>query len=634
MEPHDLASLAAAFGDALVGLERFAVLSGVAPSALRHRSTRDDGPAFPSPIVTASGGSQYRLSDLAAWLGRNAPGGTTNPADPGDPAEATRAEKVEEWALDQALARVAVELGGDVALRIVGATALAVTAGWSPALATDPPTLLLTQVRAAIRSAERRDVRTDHLPVGFRPDPEPIADPAVRRLLLDGMPSGRSARSGITEILVEEVARAGAVLDRAAFVDAIERLLAPAAGDPAQRARGTTELDTELMTALVDVRPGQVLCDPAVGIANLLVAAVRRTVDADGRQTIGVVGRELDERTWLVAKIRLGLRGVAHALGEPGTDACEDPTLVGPFDRVVVDPGGGARVLGRWCDRTVGLLAPDGLAIARFPPTDVLPPGRDAARRGWWNRASSSVAAIVVTARYPHSPSGTGLLVLRRDATAPVLLAQAYSPPPDRPSAEHPSPGVPTRLEWVDAVALLVREWIDHPGALLPGWVGTTFVRLLDDLSTEAMGRIDRDDLEVVLRFKEDFLGILRRPPRAVPAPPDRRPGPYGPAGLTKDLRSGDWSEPGWPPSPGPPSDRTFPDDPLREEALRAVAFLRALVDPEAPFDDDLHLALGPKDRLRYSTGVTEEMRRALKRLEQRLRGEERRGRPRRSGPA
>lgn len=615
MEPHDLTSLAAAYGDALVGLEKFAILSGVSPSGLRSRSTRDDA-SFPTPLSSPSGGPHYRFADLVTWLGPTAPEGA--PPDPTDPAATTRAERVAEWALDEALARVAAELGSDVALRIMGATALAVTAGWEPSpdpdAAAPPP--LLAQVREVIRSARPVADRRPELPAGFRPDPEPITDPVVRRLLLAGVPGVRSARPGPADLLVGEVARVHATLGAAAMVDAVERRLVPGGGDPAQRTRVTADLETDLMTALVDVRPGQVLCDPATGVANLIITAVRRSAAGDGRQTIGVVGRELDPRTWLVAKIRLGLHGIAHDLGAPGADALRDATLVGPFDRVVVDPGGGARVLGAWCDRAVALLAADGVAIARFPPTDVLPPGREAPRRGWWDRAASSVAAIVVTARYPHSPGGTGLLVLRHDAGAPVLLAQVYSPPPDQPL-----PDGPTRTDWVDAAAVLVRDWLDRPGSLLPGWIGTTFVRLLDDLSTEALGGIDRDDLEVVLRFKEDFLGIVR----AAPAPPRGRGGP-GRVGSRSPSVVVDAPAPA--PAPRRSARRDVgTDDPLLAEALRAVAFLRALTDPAAPLDDDLLLGLGPKDRLRYSTGVTEEMRRALKRLEQRLRGEETRGR-------
>ena len=637
VEPHDLGSLAATYGDALVNLETFATLSGVTASGLRSRSRpsatdeSDPRPQFPAPIVS-SGRPQFRLGSLVEWL---TPEGVGTP----DPAA------VADWALGEALARCAAEFGSDVALKILGATALLARAGWSPDdLVADGggavrPTPLLAQVRAAVRSGERRVPVGARLPAGFVPDPDPITDPVVGRLLLEDLPTGRGSRPGVIDLLITEVVglRQACADDR--FVAEVEERLVPGAGDtgrpgrrrtgrrlvsgggdPSARARMTPASDTALTVALVGVAPGHVLLDPAVGVANALVAAVDRTAAPDGAQTIGVVGRELDERTWLLAKIRLGLRGIAHQLGAPRTNSLDDPTLTGPFDRIVVDPGD-TRVRDRWCDLVLRLLGPDGRAVARFGVDDVLPPGRDAPERGWWERAAGVVAAIVVTARYPSSPSGSGMFVLTRDAGPNVLLAQVYAPPPSKPVD-----GGPTQEQWVEEVAGLVTAGLARGGAVVrDGWSGATFLTVLPELSTEAMGGIARDDLESVRRWKEDFLGIAHPDPE-----PLFRKVLGAEAASDEDVMYAS--------SPPPPSRRplrsklprkTRGDDPVRDEALAAVAFLRALLDPDAPIADDPRLRAAAAERSRFAPDVTEEMRRALGRLERRLRGEERRGRPR-----
>ena len=603
---HDLASLAEHYGDALVNLEQFATLSGVSVSGLRSRSSRDDrdadGPPFPGAVLRPSGGLEYRLGDLVDWLTSL---GVVGAADD---------ELVATWALDEAIARCTAELGADATVGLLGAGALAVAGGWRPDPDSGPKTSLVGQLRRTFTAAAPASPSVPTLPPGFVPDPDPATDPEVGRGLLAGLPS-RSTRLVVADRVVAEVVRARmAVPGDAGFVEVVERRLLPRAGDPTARTRTTAPSDAELLVALADVRPGQVVLDPALGTGTTLIEAVRLTASRNGLQTIGVEGRELDPSTWLLAKVRFGLRGIAHRFGVPGADSLDDDSLTGPFDRIVTDPDPGSREVPRWCERLVELLAPDGLAVAQFGVTDVMPQPRSAFRRRWWSELLGTLAAIVVTTRASRVRSGVGFFVIRRNASRPVLFVQAHPPPPGRPDDERSAP-----RDWCAALASVVTDGVARPERVTPGWHGDAFVTPMHDLTLDSLGPVHWDDLEVVRRAKEEAHG---RRSAAAPEP-----------GLVMAMPADGETDREFVGRARPVSKPGLPDDPIRDEALRAVAFLRFLVDVEAPPVDDVRFVVSPKNRARYAAEATEEMRRALKRLEQRLRGEERRGRPRQSDP-
>jgi len=600
--PYDLASLAAAYGADEVSLEEFARLAGLrSGSVLRMRRDRD--PDFPAPIRSGQSRPDYTLGALVGWLRgvvdrSDGPGrgpalsiGSADPIEPPDgtetaPGRAPRQWVMQEWALGAAARRCVAAVGADTAFGLIGAVALRLAAGWAPDLGPTAPALV-DQVRGPL-PAVAEPWAASLLPPGFVPDPPPAADRRVMAQLLDG-PDRRPDPSAVRasadpdplEGLAREVVRAWIHRPTApapapdAFVELVEQTVARLASRSEKQRPVTGAVATDLLVALADLAPGQTLLDPAVGEANVLLRAdaVTRRVGVDA-QVLALAGRDIDPRAWMVAKVRLGLRGIAHQLGDPGCDSTERTQLDGAYDRIVAEPAGGIRSQRAWLTRLPHLLAPDGIAVVAVPPERLL---ASAGVGRYWREDIQPHVAVAVLAPTLHGRQAIGAFVLRRDWNGPLMLLQieavgAHTLAP----GEHAADLLLTRF----AVAgELVRRHL-RGVAVGDGVTDGVAHRPLADLTVDALTPLRWEDSKV--------------------------------------LRSAVAEEPS-------AQDRL---DRIRQDALALTRRLRHYIDATAD-PDRAAPELDESTRAIFEDETTDEMRRALKRLEQRLGKDETRGRPR-----
>lgn len=569
LAPHDLASLALAYRSSLVGLEEFADLVGAgSPAAIRMRRDRD--PTFPAPVRTGTSRPEYGFGLLHDWL-------IGLPARNQALAVAPDPWRLQRWALEQSAQRCASRVDADTAFHVVAALALRLAAGWRPdASPTAAP--LLDQVRAPA-PPPADPWRDALLPPGFLPDLPPATDPGVMGRLLDGVAVGLPAG----EQLATEVTRAWIHRPRApaadAFVAVVEDVVGRLASRSAKQRPATGAVATELLVELADLAPGQIVLDPAVGEANLLLRADAATRGARlDAQVLGLVGRDLDERAWLVAKVRLGLRGVAHQLGEPGCDSTDPAQLAGAYDRILAEPDVGTRAVRPWLEQLPRLLTADGIGVVTVPEQQLVRAG--GAGRRWWDDFQRHVAAVVIAPAL-HARRSIGAFVLRRDHDGPVLLVQI-----DRVPGHLLDPGTTPEDALLRRFAIageLLRRHLRGTDLGDGGRDGVAY-RPITELSVDALRPVRWGDSAPV-------RSAVERAPTARQA-----------------------------------RDRATAD------ALRLTQQLRLYVDSTAALDPG---GLGLTEEIRgvLEEEVTEEVRRALKRLEQRLAGKETRGRPRRSPP-
>ncbi|MFO1536866.1 MAG: N-6 DNA methylase, partial [Actinomycetota bacterium] len=469
----------------------------------------------------------------------------------------------------------AAERDADTTFRLVGALALRLTAGWQPDDAPDAAPLL-EQMRAPV--APTGEPGPDPLlPPGFVPDPPPAADPAVMDRLLDAVAPGSSAGEALAREVVRTWHHRPGAPAPDAFVGVVEDVVARLASRSAKQRPATGAIATDLLVALADLGPGQTVLDPAVGEANLLLGADAATRGARlDAQVLGLVGRDIDERAWLVAKVRLGLRGIAHQLGQPGCDSTDPDQLAGAYDRILAEPDVGTRAVRPWLDRLPALLTDDGIGVVAVPEGQLV--RSTAAGRRWWDAFQRHVAAGVIAPAL-HTRRPIGAFVLRRDHDGPILLVQVHRVP-----GHLVEPGTDPETPLLRRFAIageLVRRHLTGVD-LGDGTRDGVAYRPIAELSVEALGPLRWDDTGVV-------RSAVEREPTARQAA----------------ARA-------------------------RADALALTRQLRHYVDSVAALDPD-RLGLDEATRGILEDEGTEETRRALKRLEQRLAGTETRGRPRSS---
>ena len=404
------------------------------------------------------------------------------------------------------------------------------------------------------------------------------------------------------------------------------------------------------MVAVADPQPGDVIVDPACGQGSTFIRAIAQVGDERrARQQIGCVGREIEPNVWTLAKVRLGLRGIAHDLGEPG-DSLDSKGVDGAltkhgYSRFISDPGLGAQKLRRWTKRAIDLLADGGTGVLLVPADIVFPAADGSARGEWWARLQPHIDAVVFT------PTDDALLVLRRDADRRKLLIQIHrmtsAATIRRHEEEHP--GVPIPLDvhdpsiapFMPAQLRLAAQYVNMPRAAEEKVDISTddFVdcRTIDAITTMALGTprwADSAPVRNTIVEKPEEKSKEHTLHAKVPRPE--------PTGQGHALRI---------PSRGSSSRRIMrgeisrqmrgsdvaahadadvaallaAEDELLTRARDAVELLRWLTDPEAflenPKQGDPRIASALEGL------TTEEMRRALRRLQLRLEGRETRGR-------
>jgi hypothetical protein len=600
----DLEHLRRYYASAVVGLEEFANLVGVSSSTLRADRRRN---GFPRPVRTGSRPG-YRLDELLDWLDEHFRG-----------KRSPDALKTQTWLLRQSTSSCAAAHQAESTFRLIAGIALLLANGWEPDLG-DPSEVppLLGPARTVRLAPPSVDVEASHLPAGFHPAPAPSSDPAVMDRLLRSTPAigddDHAANLAAWEVL-RTWALTGAEENRDQFTALIESEVALFAS-PSDKARPrTSAFESRLLIALADLKAGQIVLDPAVGEAHLLTNAVAATRDRSPTQRIGVIGRDNAEAAWLVAKLRLGLRGIQHRLGKPDEDSLNADGLAslqaelpsGQCERILVQLDVGSVEMKSWIDRVRALLAHDtGLAVAAFPATSVIPPAKGG-RQNWWRDVKHDVAALVITSERSGTSTGTGTFVLHKGFERPTLLVQVHLG--SRPQQTTTDRADTKLQETINAVRELVHAHLagDEP---TEGTIGHNITfRPLEHLALTSFMPPRWDDLHII---RDAMTGRSRIEDEAdspnVTA--HEAVGPRAPA-----------SQHGGSPAKPTKSGIPIPADQkeLVEQAIDAAHLLRWLIDAgtdaaDQPLPDiptDLHGFL--------ATVTTEEMRRSLKRLEAKL---------------
>jgi len=277
--------------------------------------------------------------------------------------------------------------------------------------------------------------------------------------------------------------------DRRGFFDELERVMLGLTPESVQLSRSTGRGLADLLLAVAPPVPGGWLLDPACGFAEVLIVADERTKVAGRATNIRLVGRDRDDRAWLIAKARLGALGVQHQLGVPGTDSLLEDLGRDRYDTVIAEPGGKLWDAHRWLQRAVDWLHADGTAAVELPIVTADADRREAAV------AEGHVSAIVVTPRRirPETGERVAIWVLRKEHRGEVLVID-LSDQNRRLATNHP-----LQDDELDAVAVAVAAHHrgDSPGRELDGRLACWLV-----------------PLEVVRRF--GALGVIAELPPLV----------------------------------------------------------------------------------------------------------------------
>lgn len=638
--PDALADLGARYPDTLVGLERFAHLLRQPSAALRVRRTAPG--RFPSGVGSQPR-SRFLLGELVEW---STASGITDDAD---------VRRISRFALECAVRRCAVVHGSEATNRFVGGVATIVAAGWRPT--TDDE-------RALVRRLRTDPVPPWHAPLppllelrGFVPDPHPALDPRVRAATIEwrrddgdqhptfAIPD--DAPEGV-DVVRETLATWDTRRDLADFAGLVDDFVLQLLRSRERRSSTSPRLMATTMAALAPVGPGALVCDPATGEASTLIELVERT-RAAGTQTIGVTGREILEWAWTIAKIRLGVRSIAHRLGPPGADSLVAGAFDETFDVVVCEPAVRKRNHREWFDLCRSLVGENGTAVLAVP-AEIL--GSGFPLGSWWESTIRSVRTIVLTPRD------------RRRTRAEPWAVCALGPH----HVEHLDVVIATEStgpEWVrDESRRMARldewRWIGNRHVLAP--MNPPQIAAITAIGSGAtIGSVTtgRDiGLEIVTveaapwpvaELVDAHLGP--RPPRR-PSRLSTRPESSGRASGEPSMSM--LAAPVYDMAAGASADPAAA--PTRAEALADVLRLRWLLDPDPELDllvgdgpapgdeprmDDQRrrvrevlggdprelLELDPDRRGAIADEATDEVRRALKRLGQRLSGFETRGR-------
>ena len=664
-----LSTAARTHGSAPITIDEFAVIVETSPAALRGRRDRDG--RFPAPINSSATPLTYRLRELFEWWSETTPRSGGRTVDP---------RALAEWTFTAAFEQCSAEHGAEATRRLIAGAALVLLErrhliSRTPA---DERLGLLRAHVATVRPSTRRNAIDRR---SFRADPVPATDGPFLATLLnwsagsdgiaaptipDDSPQASELIDRLRELWLEFIEmRADPSTTkparRLAFIDAIEPFIQGIARDTATRSSRTDTGLTRLMVARADPQPGNVIVDLACGQGSTFIEADRVVKLAkQGSQLIGCIGREADASTWTVAKVRLGLRGIAHDLGTPGDDGLRCEITPGPNQLFITEPGVRPSRLKVWMQRHLDLLSAGGAAMLAVPADIVFSARREQSRI--WTTLQTGVDAVVFT------PTDTAVLVLRPDAgewkslvqihrMSPVMAERRYwehhpelaelDPRPPVPlDAVDPAiePFMPTQIDRAVAVAGRFAE-VDRSGRK-PVEGDEDFVqwRPIRSLTLEALGRPRFGDCtaikdavpepeRIVLALPEPTSPVSNMPANDTPEAPVRVNSPAGSQRRGRTFAALRDAE---------RIDRLTEEaiarraQELENDALRAVQLLRWLIDPstfnERPTARPMQF-LSPKTNGALEELGTEETRRALRRLELRLLGEETRGRRPREEP-
>ncbi|MCD9624236.1 N-6 DNA methylase [Rhabdothermincola salaria] len=405
----ELDDLVRHYGDESVSLPTFCRLVSGDPKLLLARSRRSRD--FPQPTNAASSSPLYRLTDLAGWLRsemqaederrsretRSKPDDSTGRPvfdqvrSPEDPQAIAR--YMHEWALERSVELCARRHGVDATRLLVAGTALVrseraiadALRTFDETVGTDRPSALLDDLKRAYRAARQDSDRPVSADAALAYEPrfvEPLLTgrypgPAAAVLRDDPDQAAVEGLSSTTESggVVREIWGVWSFLangpqdPREPFAETIDQSFTQLSGASLKVSRSSPEQLTQLLVEIADIQPGMRLLDPACGQGNTLIAAAQRTMHK-GKQTIELVGRDLDVQAWTICRARLTMRGLPHDLGTPGPagDSLGDGDgLAGAFDRVVAEPGTGMWLASRWLSRSIEWLRPEGTAVIALP---------------------------------------------------------------------------------------------------------------------------------------------------------------------------------------------------------------------------------------------------------------------------
>ena len=650
MARNPLSSAVADHGTMPITLDDFAAIVGATPAALRGRRDRDK--KFPAPINTDASPLTYFLRELADWWIQS---DLANP-DAVDPVATAW------WHFTATFEQCSARHGAEATRRLVAGAALLLCERRPPELRPHDSELL-TQLRDHATSVEPRFADVAVRSGDFQPDAIPATDREFLSSLISWSGSAHSSRSSnshrrpripedspiASQLLVDlrnvrkecrrQLGRDQKLSRREMnqpFIDLVEPLIRGLARDIATRPSSSDLGLTRLMVSIVDPQPGEVVVDLACGQGSTFIEAMRSAQPTQrSTQVIGCIGRERDELVWTIAKIRLGLRDIAHDLGQPsnGLDCELEPR---PTHRFITDPGMRIPQLRKWMRRHVDLLETDAVAVLAVPAASVFRPnpGRS------WRELQTEIDSVVFT------PTETAVIVLRHEAPAWKTLVQIHrmtAAMAERRYREH------AESIGVEPLEELPLEAFDP--AIEP-FMPTQIRRVAEQISGRASsGSTDRKPPE----GEDDF--VQWRPIRVLTLEALGEPR-FGDCSAIRDA------VPAPDPEPVPaqqPAVRTDPPEPRRRssrdrvvfaalrdaekgentgedaiarqareleaQALEAVKVLRWLLDPTTLREGAWNGPLSPKVNGALEELGTEEMRRALRRLQLRLLGEETRGR-------
>lgn len=463
----ELADLEERYGAETLTVQAFAELVGADGASLRMRRQRSS--QFVPPAETTSRAVLYRLQDLLAWAGRPR-------SSDGQPnlELIPQALRIREWAIQRCVERCARHYGPESTRMLVAGIALVrCDPDLGPNL--DPAHHGVTGLFAALWDRVEASLgdtsSTEDSSLGFTPDPPPSRDARVVVALLRGEiptsfdltsapnsdiadvstgPISIERTSPEADLLVDEIWRLWQTAQRVAgtdtapsaeFLRIVDEALASLSISSLELTYGTSPVLARLLVEVAAPRPGQVLLDPACGDGDVLIAAADRTAGRTG-QTIALIGRDLEPRAWVICKARLGMRGLAHQLGQP-VDSLEDDEQLGRFDRVVVEPGSSLWAAHRWLARTVALLGPEGVGVVELPIQTL---GRDGRGRRVDRpvereaaAAQGHVLAVITTPRKvrPESADPVAIWVLTPEPPSRgILLIDLREPSREKSGAE------------------------------------------------------------------------------------------------------------------------------------------------------------------------------------------------------
>ena len=658
----------AEFGSSPISLEEFSQVVGVDSSVLRGR--RERASDFPAPIRETESRASYFFRDLLVWI----IAAKIKPS--------VESAVLNQWTLRTAIDRCSSEHGVDATQRLVAGIALLLCHGWSPTqIEGDGASLLLAAARDHVSTLEP-EFPVVAVPVDrFQPDPNPATDRDFLRTLIswssDENENGTAAidtGSPAASLLLLEMLsfhKNASSKGRSTFISFVESEISSIAKDTTTRISTTAEGLNRLMLTMASLKPGDVIVDPACGQGAIFIAA-NELISGSTRKTqqLGFVGRELDANVWTLAKIRLGMRKIAHDLGHPGDNGLECELPSHGFAKFISEPGLGIRGLRPWLTRATDLIAEGGIGVVAVPASLVFPPAIDGTRsrgRGaWWGELQPQIDAVVFT------PTDQALITLRTASDRPKLLVQIHrmnsAPTLRRHQQEHPgadvpldvhdpaiAPFMPAQLrrtaELVTAprkpdqkIDVTTDEFVDCRTIAeitlealgTPRWADSAPVRAVaftpqtSDTDSDSDARDDEDSIAAAGGASDGDEHAVSSPPEVMHRgrgneTPDTSYTPAREAIRGRMIR-GDVSRRFQKPRAAlDEQDLVAQENALIAEATDAIAFLRWLTDRQAFFED-------PKRNDPELAGVlehltTEEMRRALRRLQLRLEGRETRGR-------